>query len=118
LLEAFLAIDLAIIDEMLTAVWGDRLESHVQRSNPLIRVRVNAMNSRIRSTSGVVSFLIDPVHAPILVHDFEDLVWEDGSGEKIETEKNTLIGHLFDAISYREWRDHSPYDSAGLVMPA
>lgn len=100
--------DWRMIREMLAPVYGDRLEDHVQLKNPLVRARVNAMNSRIRSTSGVVSFVVDPIRCPNLIHDFEDLTWKDGAAEEIEKDKHPLVGHLFDCISYREWRIHAP----------
>lgn len=106
--------DWSIIRNMLGHVWGDRLEDHVQHSNPLVRQRVNAINARIKNTMGVVSLAIDPHKAPFTVHDLEDIVWKDGAGDAIEKEKNALLGHLFDALSYREWRAH-PIGSLGAV---
>jgi hypothetical protein len=54
----------------------------VQRKNWAPRVRVNSVNSRFRSATGDIRFLIDPVNCPELAIDFDEVqTVKGGSGE-------------------------------------
>jgi hypothetical protein len=46
------------------------------------RVRLNAVNSRLKSAAGDIRLMVDPVKAPHVVKDFEGVrLLEGGSGE-------------------------------------
>jgi hypothetical protein len=74
--------DWQIVRTMLKEVFGERLRWRVAKKAPNPRDRANTVNSRMRSTSGVVRLLADPRKAPAVVRDFEGvMLLEGGSGE-------------------------------------
>lgn len=80
--------------------FASKVRYFVQRSNPTERSRVNAMNSRIKSSTGVIRFMVDPVKAPHVVKDFEGVrLLEGGSGE-IDKKIDPKLTHISDAIGY------------------
>lgn len=84
----------------LRPVFGNRLKTRVPAANPKERVRVNAMNSRLRSADGTVRMLIDPVAAPHVVRCVADTpLLEGGSGE-IDKEADDTLTHMSDALGY------------------
>jgi hypothetical protein len=90
--------DLVIAE--LRPVFGDRLRMRVE-PNPRERVRVNSMNSRLRSADGRIHMLVDPMRAPHLVRDFEGtLVKDDGSGEIDKDKDGRRWSHMTDALGY------------------
>jgi hypothetical protein len=50
-----------LVKAELRPVFGDRLTMHVPPANPAERTRVNAMNSRLKSASGEIRLMVDPV---------------------------------------------------------
>jgi hypothetical protein len=64
------------------------------------RSRVNAVNSRLKSDSGLVRLMVDGQHAPMTVMDFEGVrLLEGGSGE-IDKKNDPKLTHLTDAVGY------------------
>jgi hypothetical protein len=64
------------------------------------RSRVNAVNSRLKSDSGIVRMMVDGAHAPMTVKDFEGVrLLEGGSGE-IDKKNDPKLTHLTDAVGY------------------
>ena len=80
----------------------DRMEFNVPRAHPRVRERINVMNSRIRSTDGTIRFMVDAKNAPHIIDDFERLTVLEGSAGEIDKNKDKKIGHIYDAVSYRE----------------
>lgn len=94
--------DWVVVRELLRPVFGDRMRWRVAKSHPYIRDRVNSVNSRLKSTTGIVRMAVDPQKAPNVVRDFEGVtLLEGGSGEidKIGCERQGLT-HLTEAIGY------------------
>lgn len=94
--------DWDIILQLLRAQFGERARLRVAKKAPHVRDRINSVNTRIRSTSGAVRFLVDPQKAKNVVRDFEGVtLLEGGSGEidKRGCEAQGLT-HLTDAIGY------------------
>lgn len=80
--------------------YGDRLFFNVPAANPPERVRVNAVNSRLKSAAGIIRLMVDPVKAPRTVRDLEGVqLLEGGSGE-IDKKVNPDLTHLSDALGY------------------
>lgn len=78
----------------------DRCYFEVDESNPTVRSRLNAMNSRLRSQDGSVKLMVDPVAAKNTVRDFEGVrLLEGGSGE-IDKKHDPKLTHLTDALGY------------------
>jgi hypothetical protein len=94
--------DWDLIREALEPTFGDRLGLRVPKANPRERVRVNAMNARIRSATGDVRLLVDPEACPHLVEDMEGVALKgDGSGEvDKDPNKYKMLTHISDALGY------------------
>ena len=64
------------------------------------RHRVNAMNSRLLSESGIIRLMVDGANAPMTVKDFEGVrLLEGGSGE-LDKKHDAKLTHLTDAVGY------------------
>jgi hypothetical protein len=89
-----------LVKAELRPVFGDRLSMHVPPANPAERARVNAINSRLKSASGEIRLMVDPVKAPNVVKDFEGVrLLEGGSGE-IDKKADPLLSHWVDGLGY------------------
>jgi hypothetical protein len=92
--------DWDIVKAELRPVFGDRLSLRVPPANPRERVRLNAVNSRLKSAAGDIRLMVDPVRAPHVVKDFEGVrLLEGGSGE-IDKKADPHLSHLTDGIGY------------------
>ena len=90
--------DWDLVKRILQPVFGHNLRMDISRSNPRERVRVNAVNSRLKSMDNSIRLRIDPKLAPNLVRDFEGVRLKDETGE---IDKSDLkLTHLSDAIGY------------------
>lgn len=95
--------------------WANRVSYDVPRAHPSVRSRINAMNCRIKSIDGIIRFMVDPVAAPHVIEDFERLTVLEGSNGEIDKKSNKAIGHLFDAVSYREAQKY-PVDEESRII--
>jgi hypothetical protein len=95
--------------------WANRISYDVPRAHPSVRSRINAMNCRIKSIDGIIRFMVDPVAAPHVIEDFERLTVLEGSNGEIDKKSNKAIGHLFDAVSYREAQKY-PVDEESRII--
>lgn len=89
--------DWDIIKKVLDREFTDQVSYRYPRRNPSERSRVNAMNSRMRNSLGIVQFMVDAgcVH---IIDDYEGVgTMPDGS---IDKNKNKMLSHLSDAIGY------------------
>jgi hypothetical protein len=98
--------DWAIIQGELRPVFGDRLSTRVPKANPLERVRINSVNSRLRAANGIVRFLVDPKRAPWIANDMEAVVVLAGGTGEIDKRKDEMATHLSDAVGYYIVRAH------------
>jgi hypothetical protein len=92
--------DWDLIKETLTPVFGDRLYFNVPKTNPRERQRVNAVNSRLMSASGLVRFLIDGKYCPHLVDDLEGVRVLEGSAGELDKKTDLNLTHISDAAGY------------------
>lgn len=90
--------DWDLVKQVLRPTFRDRLDSYVPRSNPPERVRINAVNSRLRSVDGSVWLRVDP-KCQHLIEDLEGVVYREGSGE-IDKKGNPRLTHISDALGY------------------
>jgi hypothetical protein len=72
--------DVDLIGKILRKRFGKRLKMRIPKANPNVRARVNAMNSRLLSIDGDVSFLVDPDAAPHVANDLIGVQWKRGAG--------------------------------------
>ncbi len=92
--------DWDIIKAQLRPVFGDRITFQVPKSNPTERSRINAVNTRLKTTSGEIRLMVDKNKAPNTVRDFEGVrVLEGGSGE-IDKAYDKRLTDISDAIGY------------------
>jgi hypothetical protein len=92
--------DWQLVQAELKPVFGRNLHFRVPQSNPRERVRVNAVNSRLKAADGTIRLMIDPMKCPNVVRDFEGVrLLEGGSGE-IDKKADPHLSHLSDGIGY------------------
>ncbi len=96
------ATDWDIVRDHLRPVFGERLRWRVAKRAPFIRDRVNAVNCRLRATSGHVRFLADPRKVPRIVADFEGVTLLEGGSGEIDKKgcEDKGLTHLSEAIGY------------------
>ena len=100
--------DWDIVKEELRMVFKDRLKMRVPRSNPRERVRVNAMNARMKNASGDIRLLVDERKAPMTVLDLEGVILLEGGSGEIDKKADPSLTHLTDALGYYVQRAHKP----------
>ena len=90
--------DWEIAEQLLRPHFDIRMR--VPRANPTERSRVNAMNSRMKSTAAEIKLRISRDKAPYLVRDLEGVrLLEGGSGE-IDKRFDSDLTHISDALGY------------------
>lgn len=92
--------DWDLIKTELRPTFGDRLTFRVKPSNPHERVRVNAMNTRLRAGDGVVRMLVDAAKAPNVVKDLEGVRTLKGGSGEIDKLATPALTHISDAAGY------------------
>ena len=92
--------DWDIIERLLRKQFGDRLRMRVPDSNPLEKVRVNAVNARFLNADGVVSALVDPQRAPRHVDDFLSVTSIPGTSGEIDKKSYPMQTHISDGYGY------------------
>jgi hypothetical protein len=98
--------DWEIIKDRLRRHFGNRVSFRVKPSNPPERVRVNALNSRLRTADRRVHLLVCPTAAPHVVEDLDlTCVVEGGSGE-LDKKSDLRRTHISDALGYYIEREH------------
>jgi len=92
--------DWDLIERDLRPKFGNRLSFNVKSANPKERARLNAMNSRTKSSAGIIRLMVDGAKAPQTVLDFEGVrLLKGGSGE-IDKDATPKLTHVTDAIGY------------------
>jgi len=93
--------DWDIIKSMLRPHFGDRLKDRVKREQPKPRIRVNALNSRLRTADGMKHLLACPRRCPRTIEDLEVVTIKEGTAGEIDKDKDDgRYSHLTDALSY------------------
>lgn len=92
--------DWDLIRAELAPVYGARLRFSVARGNPPERVRINAVNARLKNAVGEVRLMIDPAKAPNVQKDFEGVRLLAGGVGEIDKKADPVLSHLSDAIGY------------------
>lgn len=132
-----LGSDWDLAKQELSPTFRERLFFNVPAANPPERVRVNAVNSRLKSAAGNIRLMVDPVKAPRMVRDLEGVqLLEGGSGE-IDKKVNPDLTHMCFAAGtmvdldtgpcriedvppqgmVRTWDgSYVPYDCAGMTL--
>lgn len=80
--------------------FGDRLYFHVKEANPSERARINAVNTRCRSSDGRIRLQVDPTHAAHVVRDLEGVRTLKGGSGEIDKKYDKRLTHISDALGY------------------
>lgn len=107
--------DWELIREVLTPVFEDRLRFYVPRGNPRERVRINAVNSRIKNALGTRRLFADRRFALHIIRDFEGVRLLEGSAGEIDKKVDSKLTHHTDAIGYYIVRVH-PARGAHIIV--
>lgn len=92
--------DWDLIDKELRPAFKGRFSMNVKDANPKERSRLNAVNSRLRSSTGVIRLMVDGAKAPKVVQDFEGVTLLEGGSGEIDKDKAPSLTHVSDAIGY------------------
>lgn len=92
--------DWDIVRDELGPYFTHRLKFRYPRKNPGERERINSVNSRLQSASGIVRLMVDPVRAPHVVEDFDGVEVLQGTAGEIDKRSNPDLTHLTDGIGY------------------
>jgi hypothetical protein len=84
------------------------------RSNPPIRVRINAVNTRMRSADGHIGCVIDMKACPKLIRDLESVTCDDRGD--IEKNSGSMLTHISDAIGYYITEEHPCGGGKGISV--
>lgn len=79
---------------------ANKISYDVPKTNPPERVRVNAVNSRLKSESGDIRLMVDPDYAPHVVKDFEGVILLKGGSGEIDKKATPELSHISDSIGY------------------
>ncbi len=91
--------DWDLIKKKLKPVFQERLRFRVPAQNPRERVRVNSVNSRLKSIDGRIAFRCDP-KCRYLVKDFEGVRTVEGGSGEIDKDADPKLSHISDAVGY------------------
>ena len=91
--------DWDLIRDTLRPVYGARLKMRVPDGNPRERPRINSVNCRLKSVSGVVRTLIDPSCVQSIM-DFEGVTVIEGSDGELDKDADPDRTHLSDGDGY------------------
>jgi|10_taG_2_1085330.scaffolds.fasta_scaffold00090_49 hypothetical protein len=106
--------DWDLIREELKPVFGSRLKIRVPKANPPERMRVNSVNARFLSQTGISRALVDP-RCRRIVEDLDGTtVVEGGSGE-LDKKADPDRTHITDGIGYYVAKRH-PIRGAGSIF--
>lgn len=97
--------DIDLIKAELRPAFGDRVHYRIPPGNPPERVRVNAVNSRLKSAAGDIRLMVDPFKAPHVVEDLEGVQTLEGGSGEIDKKINPQLSHLSDALGYYAHRE-------------
>ena len=100
------------IEAIMTKHFGNRFMMDVPLANPPERVRINAMNSRLKTYDGLVHFLLDEKKCPRLINDLESVgLTDDGKG-KLDKPKGDPLTHISDGVGYYVVREFPIHEAA------
>jgi len=87
-----------------------RCEYRYKKSNPLVRIRINSVNSRMVAADGYIGSIIDK-KCKFLIRDFEGVTCDD-NGDIQKADIKSLLTHISDGWGYKIYREH-PFGGGG-----
>lgn len=91
--------DWDLIRKEMRPIWGERLRNMVPASNPLERIRVNSVNSRLMANK-IARVMINGQKCPHVVQDLEGVRCLEGGSGEIDKDADQALSHISDAIGY------------------
>jgi len=91
--------DWDIVRKMFKDKWR-RIYYFIPSQNPRERARINAVNSRLMSTSGTIRMLIDGDKCTNVIKDLEGTRLLEGGAGDIDKKADPMLTHLSDALGY------------------
>lgn len=79
--------------------WNKRVFYRVPNINPRERSRVNAVNSRLKSSTGIIRMMVDPI-CHYLIRDLEGVRLVEGGSGEIDKRHDDKLTHISDALGY------------------
>lgn len=79
---------------------ANRISYDVPSCNPPERARVNAVNSRLMSSTGEIKLMVDRNKAPHVIRDFEGVVLLKGGAGEIDKKSTPDLTHIADSVGY------------------
>lgn len=98
--------DWDIIMRKLKPHFPGRVKMRVNKANPAVRARINAVNSRFMTADKIIHFKIDPDKCPFMVTDFEGVTLLEGGSGEIDKYSDPTLTHMSDGIGYFIHRKH------------
>jgi hypothetical protein len=92
--------DWDLIKATLNPQFGSRITYDVPSSNPSERSRLNAMNSRLQTASGVIRMMVDGAKAPHVVKDLDGVVLLKGGSGELDKKATPKLTHMSDGLGY------------------
>ena len=94
--------DWDIIDEKFKGKFA--IKKRYKKGNPNVRVRINAVNSRLLAADGFIGSIIDK-KCKYLIRDFEGVTCDD-TGDILKSDKTSLLTHISDGWGYYVDKKH------------
>lgn len=93
--------DTVLVESNLRRTFGRRVKMRFLSSNPRVRVRLNAVNSKLRAMDGTVGVQVDP-HCTHFIRDLDGVMLKkDGSGDiDKDAKKFKFLTHISDGFGY------------------
>jgi hypothetical protein len=103
--------DYDIVREYLSTYSNLKVGYNIAKCNPPVRERVNLVNAKLRSASGLIGVLIDE-KCKELTQDFEQVTYKT-DGYQIDKDRDRMRTHLSDAVGYLVWQELRPVPPIG-----
>lgn len=94
--------DWDIIKEKFDGVFN--YDARYKKSNPLVRVRINSVNSRMVAADGYIGTIINR-KCKFLIRDLTGVTCDD-EGNILKSDVKSLLTHISDAFGYKIAREH------------
>lgn len=92
--------DWDLVFQHLRPTFGGRLEDHVERKLKPERLRVNALNARMKNAGGDVRLKVVRSTCQHLIRDLDNVVVKEGTDGAIHKELDQRLTHWSDALAY------------------
>ena len=103
--------DYQLVRSFLTRAGYKNVTYLYNRSNPLVRDRVAAVNAKLRNAADEVNLVVSP-KAKGLIRDFERVAYKENSSV-VDKAADGSLTHLSDALGYLIWTEFSGKRPAG-----